>query len=149
MGYYHIELCPDSKKLCTIVLPWGKYEYQKLPMGLSNSPDIFQENMSNLFRDLDFVREYIDDLLITTTGNLEDHLTKVDTVLSRLRKAGLQVNAKKSFFCRHEVDYLGYLITRDGIKPQPKKVQAIHNMAPPKTRKQLRSFLGMVKIIKT
>ena len=114
MGYYHIELCPDSKKLCTIVLPWGKYEYQKLPMGLSNSPDIFQENMSNLFRDLDFVREYIDDLLITTTGNLEDHLTKVDTVLSRLRKAGLQVNAKKSFFCRHEVDYLGYLITRDG-----------------------------------
>ena len=135
MGYYHIELCPDSKKLCTIVLPWGKYEYQKLPMGLSNSPDIFQENMSNLFRDLDFVREYIDDLLITTTGNLEDHLTKVDTVLGRLRKAGLQVNAKKSFFCRQEVDYLGYLITRDGIKPQPKKVQAIHNMAPPKTIK--------------
>ena len=43
MGYYHIELCPESKKLCTIVLPWGKFEYQKLPMGLCNSPDIFQE----------------------------------------------------------------------------------------------------------
>ena len=54
MGYYHIELCPSSKKVCTIVLPWGKYEYQVLPQGLSNSPDIFQEKMSNLFRDLTF-----------------------------------------------------------------------------------------------
>ena len=43
MGYYHIELDTRSQKLCTIVLPWGKYQYQKLPMGLCNSPDIFQE----------------------------------------------------------------------------------------------------------
>ena len=78
MGYYHIELCPSSKKVCTIVLPWGKYEYQVLPMGLSNSPDIFQETMSNLFQDLEYVREYIDDLLITSNGFLEDHLEKVE-----------------------------------------------------------------------
>lgn len=57
MGYYHIELSPNSKKMCTIVLPWGKYEYQRLPMGLCNSPDIFQENMSNLFAGFDYVRE--------------------------------------------------------------------------------------------
>ena len=43
MGYYHIKLCPFLRKLCTMVLPWGKYEYQELPMGLCNSPDIFQE----------------------------------------------------------------------------------------------------------
>ena len=48
MGYYHIELTPNSKRLCTIVLPWGKYEYQRLPMGLCNSPDKFQEKMSSL-----------------------------------------------------------------------------------------------------
>ena len=144
MGYYHIELCPASKKVCTIVLPWGKYEYQVLPQGLSNSPDIFQENMSNLFRDLEFVREYIDDVLVTSNGTLQDHLDKVEQVLQRLQKAGLKVNAKKSKFCRIEVEYLGYLVTRDGIKPQPKKVQAIHNMATPRTKKELRSFLGLV-----
>ena len=55
MGYYHIELNPASKKLCTIVMPWGKYEYQRLPMGLYNNPDIFQENMSELFCDLEYV----------------------------------------------------------------------------------------------
>ena len=144
MGYYHIELTPNSKRMCTIVLPWGKYEYQKLPMGLSNSPDIFQENMSDLFRGFDYVREYIDDLLVTTNGTFEDHLEKVGLVLKKLQKAGLKVNANKSNFCQHEVEYLGYLITRNGIKPQPKKVEAIHNMASPKTRKQLRSFLGLV-----
>ena len=63
--------------------------------------------MNNLFRDLDFVREYIDDLLVTTTGSFEDHLKKLDQVLTRLRKAGLKCNAIKSSFCRTEVEYLG------------------------------------------
>ena len=66
MGYYHIELCPASKKLCTLVFPFGKYEMQRLPMGLCNSPDIFQEKMSELFNGLEFVRTYIDDLLCLT-----------------------------------------------------------------------------------
>ena len=82
--------------------------------------------------------------MITTSGSLEDHLEKVEQVLQRLKKAGLRVNANKSKFCRSEVEYLGYLITREGIKPQAKKVQALHNMATPKTRKELRSFLGLV-----
>ena len=98
MGYYHIELSPDSKQLCTIVLPWGKYEYQKLPMGLCNSPDIFQEKMSTLMSDLEFVRTYIDDLLVTTMSTWEDHLECLDLVCQRLTNAGLKVNPKKSFF---------------------------------------------------
>ena len=70
MGYYNITLCPISWKLCTIVLPCGKFEYQKLPMGFFNSPDIFQENMNELFNSLEYVRVYIDDLLIISNGNL-------------------------------------------------------------------------------
>ena len=144
MGYYHIELHPESMHLCTIVLPWGKYEYQKLPMGLCNSPDIFQEKMTELFAGLDYVRAYIDDLLIISKGSYEEHLEHLDSVLIRLKQAGLKVNAKKSFFCQHELEYLGYWITRDGIQPIPKKIEAIKNIAPPKTRKQLRSFIGMI-----
>ena len=77
MGYYHIKLSSHSKQLCTIVLPWGKYEYQRLPMGLCNSPDIFQENMSTLMQDLEYVRAYINDLLSITNASLEDHLDKL------------------------------------------------------------------------
>ena len=137
MGYYHIELSPNSKCLCTIVLPWGKYEYQKLPMGLSNSPDIFQEKISILMARLEFVRSYIDDLLVTTMSTWEDHLNCLDTVFQRLSQAGLKVNAQKSFFGRSELEYLGYWITRDGIQPVAKKVEVIKNIAPPKTRKEL------------
>ena len=82
MGYYHIKLCPFSRQLCTIILLWGKYEYQKLPMGLCNSPDIFQEKMNELFAGLDYVRTYIDDLLILSSKSFEDHLQKLDKVLN-------------------------------------------------------------------
>jgi transposase InsO family protein len=144
MGYYHIMLSPESQVLCTIVLPWGKYEYLRLPMGLSNSPDIFQEKMSALMYDLEYVRTYLDDLLVITNGTYADHLTRLEVVLTRLDRAGLKVNAKKSFFAQGELEYLGYWITRKGLQPTKKKIEAITNMAPPTTRKQLRSFLGMV-----
>ena len=107
MGYYHIELTPFSKSLCTIVTPWGNYEYQRLPMGLCNSPDIFQERMFELFSDLEYVRAYIDDLLVTSSGSFEEHLERLDKVFSRLSEAGLKVNANKSHFAKSEIEYLG------------------------------------------
>ena len=144
MGYYHIILSPNSSRYCTIVLPWGKYEYLRLPMGLCNSPDIFQEKMGELFAGVEFARAYIDDLLVLSTSTLKDHLEKLEQVLKRLQDAGLKVNASKSFFAREELEYLGYWITQDGIKPLSKKVEAINNIAPPTTRKQVRTFIGMV-----
>jgi len=74
---------------------------------------------------LEYVRAYINNLLVITRGTLKDHLEKLREVLRRLRDAGLKVNAAKSFFCTHEIEYLGYILTRGGIKPQQKKVQAI------------------------
>jgi hypothetical protein len=145
MGYYHIKLDPQSRKLCTIVLPWGKYEYDSLPMGLCNSPDVFQEKISTLMSGLEFVRAYIlDDLLIISQSSWKDQLEKLEEILIRLTDAGLKVNAVKSFFGEAQVEYLGYLITRAGIQPVAKKVQAIHNLKPPTTTKQLRSFIGIV-----
>jgi Reverse transcriptase (RNA-dependent DNA polymerase) len=64
MGFWDIHLSPYSQKLCTIVLPWGKYRYLRLPIGLSVSPDIYQEKMSNLFMDMPEVIVYIDDILV-------------------------------------------------------------------------------------
>ena len=144
MGYYHILLSPQARKLCTIVLPFGKYEYQKLPMGLANSPDIFQEKMSNLMQDLEYVRAYIDDLLIITPGTWEEHLTHLEQVFVRLQQAGLKINAGKSKFAAFELEYLGYWITRRGIQPTTKKIQAIQQLAMPKNKKELRRFIGLV-----
>eukprot|EP00804_Cyclotella_cryptica_P010725 CCRYP_005516-RB/>CCRYP_005516-RB protein AED:0.40 eAED:0.40 QI:0/0/0/1/0/0/2/0/273 len=94
---------------------------------------------------LEFIRTYLDDLLCISKGSLEDHLNKLRRVFIRLRDAGLTVNARKSSFCAVETEYLGYVLSRDGIKPQPKKVQAILALTPPQNVKQLRRFLGMVQ----
>jgi Reverse transcriptase (RNA-dependent DNA polymerase) len=144
MGYYHIPLDEESSKLCTTILPWGKFRYLRLPMGIKNSPDIFQAVMQDLLGDLEFTRVYLDDILITSSGNLEEHLEKLNQVLKRLTQAGFRCNVKKCSFARTELEYLGYWLTRDGIQPQPKKVEAILRLQAPKTKKQLRHFLGMV-----
>ena len=84
MGHHHLELSKHSKELCTIVLPFGKFKYQRIPMGLCNSPDIFQEKMNKLFDGLDFVRAHIDDLLCITKGTYQDHLDRLEQVFACL-----------------------------------------------------------------
>ena len=144
MGYYHIHLTPNASRLCTVVLPWGKYEYLRLPMGLCNAPDIFQEKMNDLMQGLEFCRAYLDDLLVISKGNFEDHLEQLEQVLSKLSEAGLRVNATKSSFCSTQLKYLGYIINRQGMSPLPKKVDAILQMKAPSTKRELRKFIGMV-----
>ncbi len=87
----------------------------------------------------------MDDLLIITRRPLDEHLQRMETVLTRLRDARLKVNAAKSLFCAHEIEYLGYILTREGIKSQPKKVQAILVQNLPNNVKELRHFFGMVQ----
>ena len=144
MGYYHIPLDEYSQDLCTTILPWAKYKWLRLPMGIINSPDIFQSIVSDLLGDLEFAKAYIDDILITSNGSYEDHMKKLDEVLQRLEAAGFRANVRKCFFAKDEVEYLGYYLTRKGVQPQPKKVEAILRLKPPKTKRQLRHFLGMV-----
>ena len=77
MGYYHIQLSKNASNFCKIVLPWGKYRYKCLPMGVANSPDIFQQKMNDLFHGFEFIRVYIDDMLILNKGDWTDHVQKL------------------------------------------------------------------------
>jgi RNase H-like domain found in reverse transcriptase/Reverse transcriptase (RNA-dependent DNA polymerase) len=121
-----------------------KYRYCRLPMGLIGSPDIVQAIINDIMRDLPNVRAYLDDILVTTAGSFEDHLKHVELVLQHLTDAGFAVKHRKSSFAVTEIDYLGYWITRHGIQPQPTKVEAIMQLTPPTTKRQLRQFLGMI-----
>ena len=121
MSYYTIRLDPDASKICTIIFPWGKYSYRRLPMGIVGSPDIFQAKMMELMESLEHVRAYIYDLICILRNSLEDHLEKLDEVLRQLHDEGLKVNADKLTFYALEIKYLGYVLTKDGIKPQSNK----------------------------
>ncbi len=145
MGYYTIRLDPTAAKMCTIIFPWGKYLHQRLPIEFAGSADIFQAEMGSLMATLEYVRAYIDNLLVITKGSRNDHLDKLKQVFIQLRNAGLKINATNSVFCAQETEYLEYILTRGGIKLQPKKVQAILALNPPNNIKELRQFLGMVQ----
>lgn len=147
-GYYQMPLDEESKKMCTMVLPFGKFEYQALPMGICVAGDIFQERMNELLGHLPFVRCYLDDVLIITKGSWEEHCESLATVLKILLETGLKVNAIKSFFGRIELEYLGFIVNTKGIRPVPNKVEAIKAILPPTNRKQLRRFIGMLNFQK-
>jgi hypothetical protein len=132
-------------KICTIIFTWGKYSYKQLPMGIAGNHDIFQGKMLELRESLEYVRAYLDDLLCISKLSLEDHLEKLEEVLRQLCDAGLKVNAAKLTFCALKIEYLGYILTRDGIKPQSNKVQAILAIKPPTGVRQLRHFLSMLQ----
>ena len=78
-------------------------------MGISCAPDIFQGKMSQLMQELEYVKTYLDDLLVITNSTYEEHLEKLEVVLHKLQKAG--VNIAKSNFCAEEIEYLGYVLT--------------------------------------
>jgi hypothetical protein len=144
MGYYHIPLDLEAQKLCTTILPWGKYQYKRLPMGVKTSPDIFQRIMYELLGDIPNIQVYLDDIIITENGTFEEHAAIMEQVLERLQKENFRANLRKCYFGESKIDYLGYEITRDGIQPQPNKVEEILKLSPPNTKCHLRHFLGMI-----
>jgi hypothetical protein len=93
------------------------------------------------------LKAYIDDILILTHKDWNDYIAKIALVFEQIQSAGLKVNAVKSFFGKHAVKYLGYWITRKGIQPLPKKVEALKNLLPPTTKRKLRRFIGLIKAI--
>jgi len=115
MGFYHIPLSPSAQQLCTTVLPWGKYRYKRMPMGLSISPDVFQHRMDQLLGDLKFVICWIDDIYIFSQGSFELHFSHLEQVFQCLREANLQINVLKSSFLAKELTYLGFIFSSKGI----------------------------------
>ncbi len=87
-------------------------------MGFRGSADIFQAQIMDLMASLEFVQTYMDDLLIIMRQTLDEHLQKMETVLTRLRDVGLKVNAAKSSFCAHEIEYLSYVLSNNQRRDQ-------------------------------
>jgi hypothetical protein len=131
-----------------IPMDYGKIKIQTLTHGYQDylDPDVFQNVVSKLVQDMEYIKTYLDDLLILTNNSFKDHLLKLEMVQARLSTAGMRVNISKSKFFAEQIKYLrqGYWITRQGIQPIRNKVEmdAILNIKAPKTRKEEQTTPG-------
>jgi len=130
--------------MCVISLPWGLFQYKVLPQGIKPATDIFQQRMNSLYHDMDTINTFLDDTMILGYRTFDAHLNDLVEVLKQLLAAGMQVNVAKCKWFHHSVTYPGFIITQEGIKPQPEKIQGILNMKRPTTKKEVRHFVGMV-----
>ena len=142
-GYHHIGLTTDSIPKTAFTSPFGKYEYVKVPFGLTQAPAYFQELMMGVLKDLPFAMAYLDDIIIYSFTPKE-HLKHIRTVFEKLCDAKLSMKLSKCHFFTKEIQYLGHILGTEGIKPVPAKTEAIKAMQPPVNPKQVRAFLGLV-----
>ena len=140
-AFHQIPLSEESKAKTTTITPWGAWQYRRLPMGLRNSAQSFQRMMSHILSGLPNVFCYMDDLLIYSKSE-SDHLRTIKDLFKRLDDNGLHLSLKKCDFGKPELDFVGYRVNCNGIKPLPKKLEAIRAFPKPNKQKLLLGFLG-------
>ena len=142
-GFYQIPISQDDMLKTAFCTPWGKFEFTVMPFGLRNAPAVFQRMMDQvLSRDRDVSAVYIDDIAIFST-NWSDHCKDISKILGRLKEAGLTANLSKCAWGQTHCEFLGHLVGEGMVSPADLKVQAVRQFAQPKTKKNVRQFLGL------
>ena len=144
-GFFQVDLDPKSRPFTAFSFEGGHYQFTKLSQGLKNSPASFSRLMQLILAGLQYYicLCYIDDIVIFSS-TFEEHLSHISLVLDRLIKANLKAKPQKCMFAKREVRFLGNIVSKNGIKPDPGKTSIIKDMKPPTNVKGLRRALGLM-----
>ena len=144
-GYWQVPIDPRHKAKTAFSTHKGLYEFNVMPFGLTNGPATFQRLMDRVLNRLTWHQclVYIDDIIVFS-NSFDEHLTRLGNVFECLANANLKLKLNKCRFVQDEVLYLGFKLTKDGIKPSDSKIKAIQQLAAPKTKREVKGFIGML-----
>lgn len=144
-GFHQVKIRKEDVPKTAFAVENGKYEWKRMPFGLKNAPATFQRVLDDILRDLigKSCLIFMDDIICFGTS-LQESIQNLDKVLQKLSEYNLKVQIDKCAFLQKEVEFLGHVVTRDGIKPNPNKIKAIKDWPIPKNQKELRGFLGIM-----
>ena len=142
-AYQQLALEEGSQEFVTVNTHQGLYQFTRLPFGVASAPAIFQKIMDEILQGIPRVVCYLDDILISGSSDKE-HLTNLEEVLKRLREAGIHLCKEKCVFWAESVEYLGHVVSKEGLHTADSKVEAVLKARAPNNSAELRSFLGLV-----
>ena len=142
-AYQQLALEEGSQEFVTVNTHQGLYQFTRLPFGVASAPAIFQKIMDEILQGISHVVCYLDDILISGSSDKE-HLTNLEEVLKRLREAGVHLCKEKCVFWAESVEYLGHVVSKEGLRTADSKVEAVLKARAPNNSAELRSFLGLV-----
>ncbi len=143
-GFWQIRMAPEDMKKTALITMIGLYDWAIMPFGLKNATSTFTRTMSEVFKDLGsrFLKVFVDDLNVHSESWIE-HLQHLDAVLSKLKEVNLKLNPSKCCFAAKTITFLGHVVSKEGIRPDPGKIEAMLHFPTPKNVTSVRSFLGL------
>jgi hypothetical protein len=143
-GYWQVPVAEKDKSKTAFITHQGLFEFNVMPFGPKNAPGYFQRMMDEVLADIKWISVivYIDDLIVFSR-NFADHITDLTRVFERLRDHELTLKLSKCHFFQEKVEYLGHVVSKDGIAPNPDKIKAVAEAKPPTSVKAVQSFLGL------
>ena len=145
-GFWQIKLDEESRKLTTFNTPFGRYQFNRLPFGISSAPELFQSTMKEVISNLPGVETIMDDVLVWGETEAE-HDRNLLGFLERAREVNLKLRKDKCQFKVKEVPYIGHLLTQQGLRPSPERVRAVVEMKEPTNVPELRRFTGTIQYL--
>ena len=145
-GFWQIPLDPETAKLTTFITPFGRYFMKRLPFGINSAPEIFMRIVSGILEGIDGVVCYFDDILCHSKSP-EDHEKLLELSHKRLKDASLQLNTAKCEYKKSEITFLGHIVSAEGCRPDPMKIETIQGLPEPSDVSALRRYLGMVNYL--
>ena len=144
-GYHHVEMTDEARPKTAFTLPanLGKWEFLHCPFGLAQAPAYFQRLINEVLAPFDFAFGYLDDILIYSP-DVNTHLHHLELVFQRLCEVDLKLKMEKCRLLKKHIQYLGHIISGNGLKPVPEKLSSIQQMPRPYTPKEVKQFLGLV-----